>query len=155
MRTTLEAKWSIVTIRVKTKVFKHMEKKQWKISEQIPSVHQNNCSSWIMWIMWAYLKRQTMRDNCYFFHLPRGWRDNFTFLYQEKDSLLSSSLSWRGNIWIRIPLDCSLRTKMYIRKQRVTYSVVIFRHTLLFCCQVLWRMKMLWTQEVTGWSFIC
>lgn len=50
------------------------------------------------------------------FHSPRGWRASFTFLYQVNESLLSSSFSCRGNIWIKTPLDSSLRTITQAKK---------------------------------------
>lgn len=70
----------------------------------------------------SFPQKKKVAQYCY---SPRGWRDNFTFLYQEKDSLLSSSCSCRGNIWIRIPLDCSLRTAIQRQKHHVSSSVAI------------------------------
>lgn len=50
-----------------------------------------------------------------------GWKDGLICLYQLEDSLFSSSLSWRGKHWTRIPLDCNLRTKQYLAGWLIHY----------------------------------
>jgi len=42
---------------------------------------------------------------------PSGWKDSLIFWYHENESLLRSSLLWRGKYWTRTPLDCNLRTE--------------------------------------------
>lgn len=121
-----------VTLSWKAEVFQHMEghtmKSLW--TDSLCTSKQLLILDNVDYVCLSHkvFTRKTMGHNCY---LPRGWRENFTFLYQEKDSLLSSSCSWRGKTWIRIPLDCSLRTTMQRRKQNVTSCVVIFHNILL------------------------
>lgn len=56
-----ESKLSTMIIVVKAEVLKNMEGAimigATKKTEQIPSVHQSNCSSWITWIMCVYVTR--------------------------------------------------------------------------------------------------